>query len=85
MDLVAGTKRIVVIADPIAKDGAPKIVETCTYPLTSRRVVDRIITDRAIFDVTPHGPALIDHHPDVDIAELRSMTGANFGVADGLG
>jgi hypothetical protein len=54
-DLVAGTKRIVIFTDHVAKDGTPKIVEHCTLPLTGVEVVDPIITDRAILDVNDEG------------------------------
>ncbi|MET0821364.1 MAG: CoA transferase subunit B [Aeromicrobium sp.] len=78
MDLVAGTKRIVVLTDHVAKDGSPKIVEHCTLPLTGLGVVDRIITDRAVFDVTPDGLVLVDVAPGDDVASIRAATGATF-------
>ncbi|MET0929306.1 MAG: CoA-transferase, partial [Aeromicrobium sp.] len=84
MDLVAGTKRIVVITDHVAKDGTPKIVEECTFPLTGLGVVDRIITDRAVFDVTDAGLVLVDHAPDTTVGELRTTTGAAFSVSPAL-
>ena len=84
MDLVAGTERVVVLTDHVAKDGSPKIVEQCTLPLTGVGVVDRIITDRAVLDVTPAGLVLVDHVTDVTVEDLRAATGAEFVVAEGL-
>jgi 3-oxoacid CoA-transferase subunit B len=78
MDLVAGTKRIVVLTDHVAKDGSHKIVERCTLPLTGLGVVDRIITDRAVFDVTPDGLVLVDVAPGDDVESIRAATGAGF-------
>jgi 3-oxoacid CoA-transferase subunit B len=78
MDLVAGTKRIVVLTDHVAKDGSHKIVERCTLPLTGLGVVDRIITDRAVFDVTPDGLVLVDVAPGDDVDSIRTATGAPF-------
>ena len=78
MDLVAGTKRIVIITDHVAKDGTPKIVEHCTLPLTGLKVVDRIITDRAVLDVTNHGLVLRQLAPGETTEGLREITGAPF-------
>jgi 3-oxoacid CoA-transferase subunit B len=78
MDLVAGTKRIVVITDHLTRDGAPKIVERCTLPLTGAGVVDRIITDLAVFDVVGAGLVLLERAPGVSFAEVREKTGADF-------
>jgi len=78
MDLVAGTKRIVIITDHVAKDGTPKIVENCTLPLTGLKVVDRIITDRAVLDVTDDGLVLRQLAPGETVDGLRELTGAPF-------
>jgi 3-oxoacid CoA-transferase subunit B len=78
MDLVAGTPRVVVITEHVAKDGTPKIVETCTLPLTGVGVVNRVISDRAVFDVTPGGLVLRRLADDQTVEELRTLTGAPF-------
>jgi 3-oxoacid CoA-transferase subunit B len=78
MDLVAGTKRIVVITDHVAKDGSPKLVEHCTLPLTGLKVVDRIITDRAVLDITDTGLVLRQLAPGETVEGLREITGAPF-------
>ncbi|MDF1478079.1 3-oxoacid CoA-transferase subunit B [Leifsonia sp. H3M29-4] len=80
MDLVAGTPRVVVLTDHVSKDGTPKIVERCTLPLTGVGVVDRIISDQAVFDVMPEGLVLRRHADDVTIDQLRANTGASFTV-----
>jgi 3-oxoacid CoA-transferase subunit B len=81
MDLVAGTRRIVVLTDHVAKDGTPKIVTTCTLPLTGLGVVDRIITDRAVLDVTPDGLVLRQLAPGQTLDSLRQITDAPFTAA----
>jgi 3-oxoacid CoA-transferase subunit B len=80
MDLVAGTPYVIVVTEHVAKDGSPKIVETCDLPLTGVGVVDRIISDRAVFDVTPDGLVLREIAPGEDVEELRTLTGAPFTV-----
>ncbi|MFC7859096.1 CoA transferase subunit B [Arthrobacter koreensis] len=81
MDLVAGTPRVIVVTDHLAKDGSPKIVQECDLPLTGVGVVDRIITDRAVFDVDDGTLVLRRMAPDQDIESLQSTTGAPFTVA----
>jgi 3-oxoacid CoA-transferase subunit B len=84
MDLVAGTKRVVVLTDHLAKDGSPKIVRECTLPLTGLGVVQRIITDLAVFDVTDNGLVLTRIAPDVSLEQLRSSTEPAFRVDPGV-
>lgn len=80
MDLVAGTRRVIVITEHVSKNGAPKIVAECDLPLTGRRVVDRIVSDRGVFDVTVEGLILRRLAPGESIQELRRITGADFGI-----
>ncbi len=76
MDLVAGVKTIYVITQHTTKDGEPKIVGECTYPLTGRAVVDRIYTDLAVIDVTSAGLAVRALAPGVSLEYVQERTGA---------
>jgi 3-oxoacid CoA-transferase subunit B len=78
MDLVAGTPRVIVVTDHVSKDGTPKIVAECDLPLTGVGVVDRIISDRAVFDVVDGGLVLREVAPGQTVGELRELTGAPF-------
>jgi 3-oxoacid CoA-transferase subunit B len=74
MDLVASAKRVVVIMEHAAKDGAPKILRECNLPLTGRRVVHRIITDLAVVDVTSEGLVLREVAPGVSARDVQART-----------
>jgi 3-oxoacid CoA-transferase subunit B len=80
MDLVAGAQRIVVVMDHCAKDGESKIKRKCTLPLTGLRVVNRIITDIAVIDVTPTGLQLRERAPGVSVDNIVSRTEAPLNV-----
>ena len=78
MDLVAGVQRVVVLMEHVAKGGAHKILRECTLPLTGRRVVNRIITDLGVLDVTEGGLKLVELAPGVTLEDLQARTGADI-------
>ena len=78
MDLVAGVKRIVVLMEHVAKDGSHKILPQCDLPLTGVGVVNRIITDLGVFDVTLDGLVLVEMAEGVSEDDLRTRTGVPF-------
>ncbi len=78
MDLVAGVKTIYAITQHCTKDGAPKLVESCLYPLTGKKVVKRIYTDLAVIDVIPEGFKIVELAPDVSINYIRQRTAARI-------
>ncbi|KUJ22903.1 succinyl-CoA:3-ketoacid-coenzyme A transferase-like protein [Mollisia scopiformis] len=86
MDLVGNPDqtKIVVATDHVAKDGSPKIVESCELPLTGARCVSTIITDLCVFEVDREkgGLTLTELAPGVEVEEVKSKTGAKFKVAD---
>jgi 3-oxoacid CoA-transferase subunit B len=84
MDLVAGARRVVVMMDHATKDGKPKILEACSLPLTGKRCVSAICTDRAWLDVTPAGLVLRELAPGETVASVQALTAPRLAVAPDL-
>lgn len=78
MDLVAGVQKVVVLMEHCAKDGSPKIVKQCALPLTGQAVVDRIITDLGVMDITPSGIELVELAEGVSLQQIQAATGVEF-------
>jgi 3-oxoacid CoA-transferase subunit B len=77
MDLVSGVERVIVLMEHCAKNGEHKILQQCTLPLTGKGVVNRIITDLGVFDVTPEGLKAVELAPGVTPEEVRLKTGCH--------
>ncbi|WLR58599.1 CoA transferase subunit B [Guptibacillus hwajinpoensis] len=84
MDLVHGAKKITVIMDHVNKDGAPKIVKDCSLPLTGKGVVNRIITDRAVLDITDEGLVVQEIASGYTLEEIRNSTEPEINVSPTL-
>jgi 3-oxoacid CoA-transferase subunit B len=80
MDLVAGTRRIIVIMEHVDRAGRPKFVERCTLPLTGANVVDKLITDLAVFERPDRSSPfrLVECAPGVSADEVRQKTTAHY-------
>lgn len=78
MDLAVGAKRIWLLMDHTSKDGKPKLLETCTMPLTAPGVVKRVNTNLAVVDITARGFELVAMNPEITFEALQARTGAKL-------
>jgi 3-oxoacid CoA-transferase subunit B len=86
MDLVSGVQRVIVIMEHVAQDGSPKLLGACTLPLTGAQVVQRVITDLCVMDVTPAGFEVVELGEGVTREIVKQQTGAEvrFNLAVGV-
>ncbi len=84
MDLVHGAKKVVIIMEHVNKKGEPKILKNCTLPLTGKGVVNRIITDRAVIDVTENGLKLLEVMEGYTVEDIKNSTEPDLLIADEL-
>ncbi len=84
MDLVNGVRRLLVIMEHTAQDGSPKLLRSCTLPLTGTGVVHRVITDLCVLDVTPAGFELVELAPNVTREQVQERTDALVHFSDAL-
>ncbi len=84
MDLVAGTKRVIIAMEHATKDGGPKIMKKCTLPLTGVGVVDLIVTELAVIEVTPKGLLLREVAAGVTPEDVQKLTEPKLELAPGL-
>ncbi|WP_458411980.1 CoA transferase subunit B [Schinkia sp. CFF1] len=84
MDLVHGAKKVIVIMEHVSKDGSPKIVNECTLPLTGIKVVSRIITDRAVIDVTQDNLKLVEVAKGYTIEDIIAVTEPPLEISENI-
>ncbi len=85
MDIATGSKKLIVCMEHTTKDGAPKIVKECSYPLTAIECVDTVITDLAVVDITKDGPVLREVAPGWSAEEVQALTEAKLTVRGEVG
>ena len=85
MDLVIGAKKLIIAMEHTTKDGSPKILRKCTLPLTAVGVVDYIVTELGVMEITEKGIALMELAPGVTVEDIQSKTEATLIIPDTVG
>ncbi len=83
MDLLSGAKKVIVAMEHTAK-GNPKLLKTCTLPLTAVRAVDLIVTEMGVIEVTPNGFMLTEYNPEYTVEQIQAATGAELIISPNL-
>jgi len=86
MDLIAGAKKVIVGMEHCTKNGDSRILKKCKLPLTGYRAIDKLVTEKAVFDVLPDGQGLVllEVAPGLSVDDIRAVTEADFTVSDNL-
>lgn len=84
MDLATGARKVIIAMEHCAKDGSPKILKKCSLPLTARGKINLIVTEKAVFQVTPDGLMLSELASGMTVEEIRACTEAEFSISDDL-
>ncbi len=84
MDLAAGARRVIVAMEHTTREGEPRILERCTYPLTAERCVDLVVTNLGVLELTPQGIALREVAPGVSVAEVQAATGTKLLIPENV-
>jgi 3-oxoacid CoA-transferase B subunit len=84
MDLAAGARRVIVAMEHTTREGEPRILDSCTYPLTAERCVDLVVTNLAVIEITENGAVLREVAPGVTVDEVQKATGVKLVVPDNL-
>jgi 3-oxoacid CoA-transferase subunit B len=84
MDLAAGARRVIVAMEHTTREGEPRILERCTYPLTAERCVDLVVTNLGVLELTPQGIALREVAPGVSVAEVQAATGTKLVIPENV-
>ncbi len=84
MDLAAGARQVIVAMEHTTREGEPRILERCTYPLTAERCVNLVVTNLGVLQLTPQGIALREVAPGVSVAEVQAATGTKLVIPENV-